>query len=165
MGSRWRRVLSEAGRFTAVGGLATLIALILFNLSVHGFAGMYDPLLSDHVITAYVLANTVGMAVSYRGSRSWAFRDRIAVHADGGRTAYLIINIATMSLPVACLMFTRDVLMLEGPVADNIAANVVGLSLGFGARFYLFRRFVFRAPRSVLALDEMLKLPRPTHVE
>ncbi len=165
MGSRWRRVLSEASRFTAVGGLATLIAFLLFNLLVHGFAGMYDPVLSDRVITAYILANTVGMVVSYRGSRSWAFRDRVAVHADGGRTAYLIINVATMSFPVACLMFSRDVLMLTGPVADNVSANVVGLAMGFGARFYLFRRFVFRAPRSVFALDEMLKKPQPTHAD
>ncbi len=165
MGSRWRRVLSEAGRFTAVGGLATLIAFVLFNLLVHGFAGMYDSVLSDRVITAYILANTVGMAVSYRGSRSWAFRDRVAVHLDGGRSAYLIINIATMSLPVACLMFTRNVLMLDGPVADNISANVVGLSMGFVARFYLFRRFVFRAPRAVRSWDEMLHTSGSTQVD
>ena len=30
------------------------------------------------------------MVISYRGSRNWAFRDRPPVHADGGRTAFVV---------------------------------------------------------------------------
>ena len=61
----------------------------LFNFLVHGFSTAYRPLMADHPIAAFVVANTVGMIVSYRGTRSWAFRNREPVHADGGRTAYL----------------------------------------------------------------------------
>ena len=145
MSSRSRRLLVEASRFLAVGGLATLVALFLFNWLVHGF-NMSRPLLEEQPILAYVIANTVGMVISYNGSRNYAFRDRPPRHADGGRTAYVIINVATMTLPIACLMFSRSVLGLDDPASDNISANVIGLAMGLGARFYLFRTFVFHRP-------------------
>ncbi|GCD92284.1 GtrA family protein [Nocardioides sp. LS1] len=146
MGSRWQRVLAEVGRFLAVGGLATAVAFVLFNLLVHGFNTGHHALLADHVIIAYVVANTVGMVISYRGARNWAFRDRPPRQADGGRLAYVVINVATMSLPIGCLWVSRNLLGLADPFSDNISANVVGLALGLGARFYLFRTFVFRRP-------------------
>lgn len=139
-----RRLVGEVGRFATVGVVATLVAFVLFNYLLHGWGTLSAPM-ADHAILAYVVANTVGMLVSYRGTRSWAFRHRPPVHADGGRTAYLCINVATMAIPVALLWLTRNLLGLENAVADNVAANVVGLGLGFGARFYLFRRFVFRS--------------------
>jgi putative flippase GtrA len=146
MGSRWQRLLAEVGRFLAVGGLATIVALILFNWLVHGYNTTDEALLHDHVILAYVIANTVGMVISYRGSRSWAFRDRPPRQADGGRLAFLVINIVTMGLPIGCLWVSRDLLGLDDPISDNISANVIGLAMGLVARFYLFRRFVFRRP-------------------
>jgi putative flippase GtrA len=146
MGSRWQRFLAEVGRFLAVGGLATIVALILFHWLVHGYTTGRDALLHDHVILAYVLANTVGMVISYRGSRSWAFRDRPPRQADGGRLAFLVINVVTMGLPVGCLWLSRNAFGLDDPISDNISANVIGLAMGLVARFYLFRRFVFRRP-------------------
>jgi len=126
--------------------VATLVALILFNFLVHGFTTGHRAPLADHVILAYVLANTVGMVVSYRGSRNWAFRDRPPRHADGGRAAFVAINLATMSLPIGCLWISRNMLGLDDPYSDNISANVIGLFMGLVARFYLFRTFVFRRP-------------------
>lgn len=152
MGVRWRRLLAEAGRFLAVGGLATVVALVLFNLLLHGYGSSTLAVLADRPITAYLLANVVGMVVSYRGSRHWAFRDRPPVHADGGRTAFVVINVVTMALPVACLLVSRRLLGLDDPVSDNVAANVVGLVLGTVARFWLFRRFVFRRPVGLLQM-------------
>lgn len=141
-----RRRLAEAGRFLAVGGVATVTALFLFNLLVHGFTPGGDAPLADHVLLAYVLANTVGMVVSYRGTRSWAFRERPPVQADGGRSAFVGINLVTMLLPIGCLAFSRNVLGLDSPLADNLSANVIGLFLGLVSRFYLFRVVIFRRP-------------------
>jgi putative flippase GtrA len=146
MGPRRQRLLGEAGRFLAVGGLATIVALVLFNLLVHGFNTGDHALLDDRPILAYVLANTVGMVISYRGTRMWAFRDRPPRHADGGRSAFVVINVATMTIPVLCLYVSRNLLGLDDPVSDNIAANVIGLALGVAARFWLFRALVFRRP-------------------
>ncbi|NYG55165.1 GtrA family protein [Nocardioides perillae] len=150
MGTRGERLPAEVGRFLAVGGLATLVSLALFNALLHGPGDDGAPL-ADRPITAYVVANLVGMVVSYRGSRHWAFRHRPPVHADGGRTAFVAVNLATMLLPIACLWASRDLLGLADPLSDNVAANVVGLLLGTAARFWLFRAFVFRRPAAVLA--------------
>ena len=154
MSSRWRRILTEAYRFLAVGGLATIVAFLLFNLLVHGFRLGYDAPLADQPYLAYAIANIVGMVVSYRGSRSWVFKDRPPRTADGGRLMFVVINLATMLIPMACLWFSRNVLGLDDPVSDNVAANVVGLFLGMVARFYLFRTLVFRRPVHLADLKE-----------
>jgi putative flippase GtrA len=143
---RQGRVLEELGRFLAVGGVATFVALLLFNLLVHGLFPGVDAPLAGRPIVGYVLANTVGMVISYRLSRHWAFRHRPPRHADGGRTAYVLINVVTMAIPVACLWFSREGLGMTHPVADNLSANVIGLFAGMVARFHLFRAFVFRRP-------------------
>ena len=127
-------------------GVTVPVAFIIFNGLVHGYGAGPRPLLPGHPYLGYVLANTVGMAVSYRGSRSWVFKDRPPRTADGGRTAFLVINAVTMLIPIACLWTSRNALGLVDPVSDNLAANVVGLFLGLVARFYLFRTYVFRRP-------------------
>ena len=146
MGRRMQRFLAEVTKFLTVGGVATLVALVLFNAMVHGYFGGPGPL-NDWPLLAFVIANLVGMVVSYRGSRSWAFRHRETVGAAGGRVAFFVINIVSMAIPLACLAISRYVLGLDDPFSDNIAANVVGLGLGTAARFWAFRRFIFLTPR------------------
>ena len=142
--SKKKRLLGESGKFAVVGIVATGVSVLTFNLLVHGYWFIDEAPLRKHAITAYVIASAAGMVVSYRGSRSWAFSEREPTHPDGGRTAFLVINVVTMLLPITCLWITRHLLGLEDPLSDNISAYVVGLVLGFVARFFLFRRFVFR---------------------
>src|SRR3546814_2847591 len=134
MGPKARRLLDETLRFMAVGGVATFVAFVIFNFLVHGVFLTQDPWMHSHPTLAYVVANTVGMVISYRGTKSWAFKNRETSHADGGRTAYVAINLATMTLPIACLWISRNLLDQDSAFADNIAANVVGLGLGMVAR-------------------------------
>jgi putative flippase GtrA len=160
----WKRFGLEAGRFLAVGLVATIVALILFNFLVHGFGAMDSAWLNDKPEVAYVLANAVGMAISFRGTKVWAFRDRRTHHADGGVVAFVVINLATMLIPITCLWISRG-MGLDDPISDNISANVIGLALGNAARFFLFREFVFLrvdAPEMVLDL-EFLELHEHTH--
>lgn len=147
MGRRLQRLATEAAKFLAVGGVATLVAFVLFNLLVHGFYGSAPGPMHDRPLTAFAIANLVGMVVSYRGSRSWAFRHREVVGAAGGRVAFFVINTVTMGIPMLCLALSRYVLDLDSALADNVAANVIGLGLGTAARFWAFRRFVFLSPR------------------
>ena len=144
-GLGFQRLLSEVAKFLTVGGVATLVAFVVFNGLVHGFLGGPGPMHDDPLV-AFVLANTLGMVVSYRGSRSWAFRHRETVGVAGGRLAFFAINIVSMAIPLACLSFTRYVLGLSDPVADNVSANLVGLVLGTMARFWALRRFIFLSP-------------------
>jgi putative flippase GtrA len=145
MGLRLQRLLSEGAKFLTVGGVATVVAFLIFNGLVHGYVGGPGPMHEDPLV-AFVIANTVGMIVSYRGSRSWAFRNREAVGVAGGRVSYFVINIVSMVIPLACLSFTRYVLGLTDPVADNVSANVVGLGLGTLARFWAIQRYIFLSP-------------------
>jgi putative flippase GtrA len=146
MAGRWHRIFTEAYRFLAVGGLATIVAVLIFNFLVHGFHTGWQAPLAGQPYLAFVIANLVGMAVSYRGSRTWVFKDRPPRTADGGRLLFIVINLVTMLIPIGCLWVSRNVLDLDDPFSDNISANALGLFLGMVARFYLFRTLVFRRP-------------------
>ena len=147
MGRRTQRLAAEAAKFLAVGGAATVVAFLLFNLLVHGVPGRSPGWMNGQPLPAYALANLVGMVVSYRGSRSWAFRHREVTGPTGGRVSYFVINTVTMVIPLLCLWTSRYLLDLDSALADNVAANVIGLGLGTAARFWAFRRFVFLSPR------------------
>jgi putative flippase GtrA len=154
---RLPHVFVEIRRFMVTGGLATLASFLVFNFLVHGLYLTSRPWLTTQPILAFVIANVVGMLVSYRLSRHWTFRHRPPVHADGGRTAFFVINVVTMPLAIACLWLSRHVLHLTDPLSDNIAGSVVGQLIGQAARFYLFRRYVFRTPVTV---GEFMHLPK-----
>jgi putative flippase GtrA len=154
---RLPHVVVEIGRFMVTGGLSTLASFLVFNFLAHGLYLTSHPWLATQPIAAFVVANVVGMLVSYRLSRDWAFRHRPPVHPDGGRTAFFVINVITMPLAIACLWLSRHVLHLTDPLSDNIAGNVVGQLIGQAARFYLFRRYVFQTPVTV---GEFMHLPQ-----
>jgi putative flippase GtrA len=153
----------EIGRFMVTGGLSTLVSFSVFNFLVHGLYLTSDPWLEAQPLTALVLANLVGMMVSYQLTRHWAFRHRPPVHPDGGRTAFFLINIVTLPLAVGTLWFSRHVLGLTDPVSDNLFGNVIGALIGQVARFYLFRRFVFRQPVTRQDLEHPVSLLGPAH--
>ena len=143
MGERWQRFAGEVGRFLAVGLLATIVAIVLFNFLVHGFNTADFAPLNDSPELAYVIANGVAMVISFNGTKQWAFRDRAARHADGGVMAFVGINLLTMLIPIMCLWISRNSLGLDDPLSDNVSANMIGLLLANAARFFLFRQFVF----------------------
>lgn len=137
---------AEIGRFMAVGGIATAAAFVVFNFLAHGLYLTDDPWLHGQPITAFIIGNLVGMSINYRLSRHWTFKHRPPKHADGGRTAFLVINVVTMLVPIGCLWFSRHVLGLTDPISDNLFGGVIGLLLGQAARFHLFRTYVFQKP-------------------
>jgi len=138
-----RRLSGEVARFSAVNVVATVVAVFLFNALVHGLKGSFDGPLNSHAITAYLLANTVGMFLSYYGSRHYAFRHRQTAGPGGGLPRYVAINLASFVIPVTCLWITRHVLHWDSIYADNISGNAIGALLGAAFRFWAFRRFVF----------------------
>jgi putative flippase GtrA len=146
VGERWQRFAAEVTRFLAVGLLATIVALVLFNFLVHYYGLGGDAPLNEHPEAAYVIANGVGMLISYKGTKVWAFRHRESRHADGGFAAFVGINLLTMLIPITCLWISRNLMGLDDPLSDNVSANMVGLLLANAARFFLFRRLVFHHP-------------------
>lgn len=143
MNRRLRRISGEVARFSAVNVVATIIALIIFNALVHGVKGWFSGPLHDRPLTSYLLANSVGMFVSYYGSRHYAFKHRHVAGPGGGLLNYVVINLSSFVIPISCLWISRNVFDWSSIYADNIAGNVIGAVLGNIFRFWAFRRFVF----------------------
>jgi len=144
MGARARRVFGEAIKFSAVNVVATTVAVLLFNALVHGLPMIYGPgPLHGYPVMTYFVANTVGMLISFYGSRHYAFKNRHPTGLGGGLVNYAIVNFASFVIPMACLWVTRNVFGWSSVLADNVAANVVGAVLAMLVRFWAFRRFVF----------------------
>jgi putative flippase GtrA len=157
VGEGWNHLRTEISRFAAVGGIATFAAVSWCSTSSSTVSTCTsDPWLSGRPVTAFVIANFVGMVISYRLSRAWTFKHRPPQHADGGRTAFIVINLVTMPIPMACLWLSRNGLGLDDALSDNLAGTVIGQLLGQVARFYLFREYVFQSP---VPLD----IPRLVH--
>ena len=75
----------EAVKFSAVNVVATVVAVVLFNALVHGMPGMYAPgPLHGYPVATYFVANTVGMLISFYGSRGYAFKHRQPTGPGGG---------------------------------------------------------------------------------
>ena len=138
-------MLGEVVRFLLVGGLATIVSFVGFNALVHGLLLGSAPL-HDQPVTAFVLVNVLAGCVAYAGMRAWAFRDREISDPSTGLVRFFGFGALTMAIPVVCLWLSRHVLGQTSPLADNLAANVIGLGIGTATRFWVFRRFVFDQP-------------------
>lgn len=154
--SRAPRLFGEVARFLAVGGAATLVSVVGFNALAHGLL-VGRAALGGQPLLAYVLANLVAGVLAYAGMRTWAFAHRGGRGSASGLLRFFALGAVTMAIPVLCLWFSRYVLGLSSPWADNLSANVVGLTLGAATRFWVFRRFVFDdvvTPEPRLRLEE-----------
>lgn len=145
MGERWQRLAGEFGRSAIAGTIASIAAFVAFNLLVHWDPGYDEAPLGQHVITGFVIANVLSTLLTYELSRSWAFRHRDPVGFAGGVVSFFLISGISLVIPVACLWLSRNVLHHDSALADNVAANVVGLFLGFVVRFFAWRAFVFQS--------------------
>ena len=144
VGNKTRRVWAELLRFLAVGGIATAVSFVGFNVLVHGALTGVAPM-ADQPVAAYIMVNAVAGVVAYVGMRVWTFKHRQVRDSVSSVVSFFGLGAMTMTVPVICLMMSRSVLGLSSMWADNISANVVGLGLGTALRFWVFRRFVFIA--------------------
>ncbi|MGH1563425.1 GtrA family protein [Mumia sp. DW29H23] len=137
---RARNRVREVGAFGVVGLAGYLTDVAVFNLL--RYAG--DPgLLEDRPLTAKVISVAVAMVVTYLGNRQWTWRGRSTHTVRREVALFVLMNGIGMLIAVGCLAFSHYVLGLDSALADNISANVVGLSLGTLFRFWAYRRFVF----------------------
>jgi len=101
-----------------VGLVAFVVDFTVYNVLLLG------PL--DHnTITAKVISVTVATVVAWLGNRYLIFRG--------------------LGIAALCLFVSHYVFGFVSPIADNIAANGVGLVLGTTFRYFSYRFLVFSA--------------------
>lgn len=132
-----RTLISQFAKFGVVGAVCTVIDVGLFNV-LHFGAGL-DPLL------AKTLSVAIAATVSYFGNRHWSFRDRARTGFSREYTLFFVLNAVGLGMALACLAVTKYVLGLTGPLALNLAGNVIGMGGATLFRFWSYRRWVFPA--------------------
>ncbi|HLR94353.1 MAG TPA: GtrA family protein [Jiangellaceae bacterium] len=141
---RLRHLIHEGFRFMVVGGFGYVTDVAVFNLLL--YAG--DPGVLHHKpLTAKVIAVVVATLVTFTGHRLWTYG-----HRERGRTSYQYVlffffNGVGLGIALVPLAISRYLLGLDGPLADNISANVVGLALGTAFRWWAYRTWVFPPTR------------------
>jgi len=163
-------VVREGLKFGVVGAVAYVVDLGIFNLLLHVGS---DPVLEGRPLTAKVISVAVATMVAWLGNRYWTFRRRRRSAVPRELFLFVVVNVGGLLLALVPLAVSRYVLGLTSPVADNIAANVVGLALGTLFRFLMYRTVVFnqvdqvtdqvgvpaRGPRDAPAGDPSLDVP------
>jgi putative flippase GtrA len=152
---RVEHLVHEVAKFGLVGVLGLVVDLPIYNWLVFdnplvvGDSG--DGMLHHKPVTAKVISVTAATIATYLGNRHWTWRHRERSGLHREYALFFILNGIGLLIASGCLAFSRYVLDLHTQLADNIAANVIGLGLGTLFRFWSYRRWVFREE---IALDE-----------
>lgn len=143
---RFRHLVHELGKFGVVGVVAYVVDTVLFialRLNL-------EPLLAG------TIATMVSASMAFLGNRYWTWRHRERSGLARQYGLYLGLNAVGLAIALSCLAVSHYGLGMlwssfEGPFADVVAKNVVGLAAGTTFRFWSYRRFVFLAPASAIA--------------
>lgn len=135
-------LIRESLKFATVGSFGFVVDIAIFNTLM--FSGGEGPL-HHKPLTAKTISVLLATLVTYTGNRLWTFRHRARTGVAREYTLFFLLNGVGLGIALGCLAVSRYVLELSGPVADNIAANVVGLAFGTLFRFWSYRRWVFPA--------------------
>lgn len=143
----WGQRLAELARFGSVGAVAYVVDAGLFNLLRFG----PGELLGHKPLTAKVVSVVVATLVSWLGNRYWTFAARRTEGRLRELVMFALVNGGGMLVAVLCLWFSHYVLRLTSPLADNIAANVVGVGLGTVFRYFCYKFLVFTGTAPLVA--------------
>lgn len=135
---RFRLLIHEVAKFGTVGAAAYVVQLSTTNLFLYGLGMPTAPGYSLGVLCATVVA--------FLGNRFWTFRHRARTGLAREYALFFVMNGVGLLIQLACLWFTENVLGFTGPIAVNLAGNVVGVGLGSLFRFWSYKKWVFRDP-------------------
>jgi putative flippase GtrA len=143
---RLGHLVRELMKFGVVGGFAFVVDIGLFNLLLHA---------TEKPLTSKTISTVVATTVAYAGNRHWTFRRRERSGVRREFTLFFLLIGVGLLISLACLAISHYLLDFTGRLADNIAANGVGLALGTAFRFWSYRRWVFPelVPEAVVSED------------
>ncbi|GAB3208891.1 GtrA family protein [Marinactinospora thermotolerans] len=144
---RFSHLIHEVAKFGTVGAVAYVVQLTATN-TFWWFLGMSE-------LAGQALGTLIATVVAFLGNRFWTFGHRARSGLGREYALFFLLNAVGLVIQLLCLEFTVSVLGLDGPLARNIAGNVVGVGLGSLFRFWSYRKWVFREA-------EPAGLPEPT---
>jgi putative flippase GtrA len=141
---RFRHRIHELGKFGIVGGVAYLVDTALFVVLV----------LYMESLTAKTIAAIIAASIAFVGNRFWTWRHRARSGLAKEYALYFSFNTVGLVIALGFLWISHYWLgeiwpAFQTPLADVVAANVVGLAAGTAFRFWSYRRFVFKMPVSI----------------
>ena len=140
---RFRALLAELAKFGIVGSVSLLLDLAVFNLVL--------TVLPHKPLTAKVLSTLVSATNAFVLNRHWSFRRRQRGESLRREALlFALLNAGGLLIALTCLGVSHYVLGFDSRLADNIAANGVGLVLGTTFRFWSYRRFLWTAPAAAV---------------
>ena len=139
-GQTFREWLVEFIQFLTVGLGSYVVDVGLFNLLA--YSGIVT-LPGDAPMVAKTLSVSVSIVFSWVVNRLWTFKNRSDKSKGREFVLFILVNIGGLLLALGSLGISRFVLGFDSQLADNIAANVVGLVLGTAFRYVCYRYIVF----------------------
>jgi len=125
----------EVAKFGTIGAIAFVVDIGLYNMLRFGFG--WGPL------TCKTISTLVAVTVAYLGNRFWTWRDRPRHGVRREYVMFALVNGGGLVIQLICLGFAAYVLGLkDNQLAENIA-NIVGIGIGTGFRFWAYRTWVF----------------------
>lgn len=139
------QLLGYALKFGVVGLVCFVIDVGIFNLLRSGVVG------TDHFfagpVGAKIASAVISTVIAWLANRFWTFRRRRRSDVAVEFLEFGAVGAIGIGIGVACVAVSHYVLGFTSLLADNIAANVVGLVLGTSFRFLMYRYWVFGSNR------------------
>jgi putative flippase GtrA len=145
-----RRLVAQLASFGAVGALAYVVDLTVYNV-------VRATILDGSPIWSKVVSVAVATLVAWLGNRYLTFRRERGRPALGEGILFALVNVGGLLIAAGCLFVSHYLLGFTSQLADNISGNVVGLVLGTAFRFFAYRWLVFSPSRS----SRVTSLPAP----
>jgi putative flippase GtrA len=138
---RFRDLVHELSKFGIVGLVAYVVDTAVFVALV----------IRMESLTAKTIATAIAATVAFAGNRFWTWRHRPRSGLAREYGLYFFFNAVGLAIALGILGISHYGLgafwpAFQTPLADVIAANVIGLAAGTVFRFWSYRRFVFRPP-------------------
>lgn len=142
-------VRTIARQFTQVG-VVGLIGLVI-DVGVFNLLRWLAPELGP--LWAKIISTGLAIIANWLGNRYWTFREERRKEVVREGFEFVIVSAFGALIPLGCLFVSHYLLGLRNPLADNVAANVIGLVLGTLFRFTFYRLWVFHPERGTRVTD------------
>ncbi|WP_367135268.1 GtrA family protein [Saccharothrix sp. HUAS TT1] len=134
----------ELLKFALVGGTCFVIDTAIF-------LGLKTIVLTEHPVTAKIVATLVATIVSYVLNREWSFKTRGGRERHHEAALFFLVNGIGIALNSAPLWVSRYLLHLQEPnvsrlgeeVSDFVSAQIVGTLIAMAFRWWAYKKWVF----------------------